>query len=131
MAPDPDSAAENGDGTPCPARFAVATVSLMSPPTPCFQPAFRTAVALATIATDADCERRPASRLGAKPKGQNSVPVDSAEPLRKLVISSDGGPALTACFAVAFSDDVIQELSEKWLVGDSVTTWRQRRIYFP
>jgi hypothetical protein len=48
----------------------------MSLPTPYFQPAFRTAVALATVATDADCERRPAGRVGAKPKAQNSVPVD-------------------------------------------------------
>jgi hypothetical protein len=33
-------------------------------------------MALATVATDADCERRPAGRRAAKPKAQNSVPVD-------------------------------------------------------
>jgi hypothetical protein len=54
----------------------VPTVSLMSLPTPYFQPAFRTAIALATVATDADCERRPAGPVGAKPKAQTSVPVD-------------------------------------------------------
>jgi hypothetical protein len=48
----------------------------MSLATPYFQPAFRTAIALATVATDADCERRPAGRVGAKPKAQNSVSVD-------------------------------------------------------
>jgi hypothetical protein len=63
-------------GLPALLALLVATVSLMSLPTPYFQPAFRTAVALATVATDADCERRPAGRVGAKPKAQNSVPVD-------------------------------------------------------
>jgi len=54
----------------------VATVSLMSLPSPYFQPAFWAAIALSTVATDTDCERRPAGRVGAKPKAQNSVPVD-------------------------------------------------------
>jgi hypothetical protein len=63
-------------GLPALLALLVATVSLMSLPTPYFQPAFRTAVALATVATDADCERRPAGRVGAKPKAQNSVPGD-------------------------------------------------------
>jgi hypothetical protein len=61
-----------------PSRLAVlvATVSLMSLSSPYFQPAFRTAIALSTVATDTDCERRPAGRVGAKPKAQNSVPVN-------------------------------------------------------
>ena len=61
-----------------PSRLAllVATVSLMSLPSPYFQPAFRTAIALSTVATDIDCERRPAGRVGAKPKPQNSVKVN-------------------------------------------------------
>jgi hypothetical protein len=47
----------------------------MSLPTLYFQPAFWTAVALAAVATDADCERvRQATRR--KPKAQHSLPVD-------------------------------------------------------
>jgi len=61
-----------------PARFAllVATVSVMSLPLPHFRTAFRTAVALATVATDTDCEYGPASRVTANPKPKNSVLVD-------------------------------------------------------
>jgi len=61
-----------------PARFAllVATVSVMSLLSPHFRTAFRAAVALATVAADADRERRAAGRVGAKPKAQNSVPVN-------------------------------------------------------
>jgi len=61
-----------------PAQFAllVAAVGLMPLPTPHFQPAFRTAVALATVAADADCECGPAGRAAANPKPENSVLVD-------------------------------------------------------
>jgi hypothetical protein len=61
-----------------PSRLAllVATVSLMSLSSPFFQPAFRTAIALSTVATDTDCERRAAGRVGAKPKAQTIVPVN-------------------------------------------------------
>jgi hypothetical protein len=45
-------------------------------PAPHFRPAFRTAVALATVATDLDCERRLTGLVGAKLKAQNSVRVD-------------------------------------------------------
>jgi hypothetical protein len=51
----------------------VTTVSLMSLPSPDFQPALRAAIALATVATDADCERHPAGRVGANPQAQNRV----------------------------------------------------------
>jgi len=55
----------------------------------------------ATVATDADCERRPAGRVGAKPKVQNSVPIDiHLSHSENYVICSDGGPALTAYFTV-------------------------------
>jgi hypothetical protein len=62
-----------------PARFAllVAAISLMPLPTPHFRPAFRTAVALATVAADADCECGPAGRAAANPKPENSVLVDN------------------------------------------------------
>jgi hypothetical protein len=48
-----------------PARFAllVAMISVMSLPVPHFRTAFPTAVALALIATDTDCEYGAASRL--------------------------------------------------------------------
>jgi hypothetical protein len=59
-----------------PARFAllVATVGVMS--LPHFRTAFLTAVALATVATDTDCEYGAASRVTANPKPKNSVLVD-------------------------------------------------------
>ena len=61
-----------------PARFAllVATVSVMSLPLPHFRTAFRTAVALAAVAADTDCECGAASRVTANPKPKNSVLVD-------------------------------------------------------
>jgi len=61
-----------------PARLAllVATVSVMSLPLPHFRTAFRTAVALATVATDTDCEYGATSRVTANPKPKNSVLVD-------------------------------------------------------
>jgi len=61
-----------------PARFAllVATVSVMSLLPPHFRTAFRIAVALATVATDTDCEYGPASSVTANPKPKNSVLVD-------------------------------------------------------
>jgi len=61
-----------------PARFAllVATVSVISLPPPHFRTAFRAAVALATVATDTDCEYGPAIRVTANPKPKNSVLVD-------------------------------------------------------
>ena len=61
----------------CAARFAsrVATVSVLSLP-PHFRTAFRTAVALAPVATDTDCEYGPAIRVTANPKSKNSVLVD-------------------------------------------------------
>jgi hypothetical protein len=61
-----------------PARFAslVATVSVMSLPPPYFRTAFRTTVALATVAMDTDCEHGPASRVTANPKPKNSALVD-------------------------------------------------------
>jgi hypothetical protein len=65
----------------------------MSLPTPNFQPAFRTAIALATVATDADCERRPAGHMGAKPKAQNSVRVDlHMSHFEIMSPEPDGGP---------------------------------------
>ena len=54
----------------------VATVGVMSLPTPHFRTAFRTAVALATVAVDTDREHGPASRVTANPKAKNSVVVD-------------------------------------------------------
>ena len=61
-----------------PARFAllVATVSVMSLPLPHFRTAFRTAVALATVATDTDCEYGAKSRVTANPKAKNSIVLD-------------------------------------------------------
>jgi len=63
-------------GLPARLGLLVAAVSLMSLPSPHFQLAFRTAIALATIATETDCERRPAGSVRAKPKAENSVRVD-------------------------------------------------------
>jgi hypothetical protein len=63
-------------GVPARLGLLVAAVSLMSLPSPHFQLAFRTAIALATVATDTDCERRPAGSVRAKPKAENSVRVD-------------------------------------------------------
>jgi hypothetical protein len=48
----------------------------MSLPPPHFRTAFRTAVALATVATDTDCEYGPAGRVTANQKPKNSVLVD-------------------------------------------------------
>jgi hypothetical protein len=48
----------------------------MSLPTPHFRPAFRTAVALATVAADTDREYGAASRVAANPKAKNGVVVD-------------------------------------------------------
>jgi hypothetical protein len=61
-----------------PARFAllVATVSVMSLPPWHFQTELRTTVALATAATNTDCEHDPASRVIANPEAKNSVLVD-------------------------------------------------------
>lgn len=61
-----------------PARFAllVATVSVMSLPPSHFQTALRTTVALATVATNTDCEHGPASRVTANPEAKESVLVD-------------------------------------------------------
>src|SRR5450631_2423997 len=61
-----------------PARFAllVATVSVVSLPLPHFRTAFRTAIALATVAADTDCEYGAASRVTANPKPKSSVLVD-------------------------------------------------------
>jgi len=86
-----------------PARLGllVAAVSLMSLPSPHFQPAFWTAIALATVVTDADCGRRPAGRLRAKPRAQNSVPVSIHLSHSEIMsYDSNGGSALTACFVV-------------------------------
>jgi hypothetical protein len=70
----------------------------MSLSTPYFQLAFWTAVALPTVAIDADCERRPAGRVGAKPKAQNSVPVSiHLSHSENCVIRSNGGPAFNKC----------------------------------
>jgi len=55
--------------------------------------ALRTAIALATVATDADCERRPAGHMGAKPKAQNSVRVDlHMSHFEIMSPEPDGGP---------------------------------------
>jgi hypothetical protein len=61
-----------------PARFAllVATVSVTSLPLPHFRTAFRTAVALATVGTDTDCEYGTTSRVTTNPQPKNSVLVD-------------------------------------------------------
>jgi hypothetical protein len=48
----------------------------MSLPPPHFRTAFRTTVALATVATDTDCEYGPAIPETANPKPKNSVLVD-------------------------------------------------------
>ena len=53
----------------------VATVGVMSLPTPHFRLAFRTTVALATVAADTDREYGPASRVAANPKAKNSFVV--------------------------------------------------------
>jgi hypothetical protein len=54
----------------------LATDSVLSLPPPHFRTAFRTAVALAPVATDADCEYGTAIRVTANPKSKNSVLVD-------------------------------------------------------
>ena len=54
----------------------VAAVGVMSLPTPHFRPAFRAALALATVATDADREYGPASPVAAYPKEKNGVVID-------------------------------------------------------
>jgi hypothetical protein len=61
-----------------PARLAllVATVGVLSLPPARFRTAFRTAVALAPVATDTDCEYGPAIRVTANPKSKNGVLVD-------------------------------------------------------
>ena len=61
-------------GIPPYVTLLVATVGVMSLP-PHFRPAFRAAVALATVAADADREYGPASRVAAYPKAKNSVVV--------------------------------------------------------
>jgi hypothetical protein len=48
----------------------------MSLPPSHFQTALRTTVALATVATNTDCEPGPASRVTANPEVKNSVIVD-------------------------------------------------------
>ena len=95
-----------------PARLGllVAAVSLMSLPSPHFQPAFRTAIALATVAADTDCERRPAGSVRAKPKAENSVPVDiHVSHFENYVIRPTGTRALIRCLVVP---------PFGWLVGD-------------
>jgi hypothetical protein len=47
----------------------------MALPLPHLRTAFRTAVALAMVATDTDCESGAASRVTASPKPKNSVLV--------------------------------------------------------
>jgi hypothetical protein len=63
-------------GIPPSFTLLVATVGVMSLPTPHFRPAFRTAVALATVAADTDRECGPASRVAANQKAKNGVVVD-------------------------------------------------------
>jgi len=90
VTPGPDSAADNGDGTSCPVRSLVTTVSVMSLPPSHFRTAFRTAVALATVATDTDCEHAPASRVTANPKPKNSVLVDVHIGHKEIMASRPG-----------------------------------------
>ena len=68
----------------------VAAVSLASLPPPHFRMAFRTAVPLATVATDTDCEYGPASRVTANPKPKNSVLVDVHIGHKEIVASRPG-----------------------------------------
>jgi len=63
-------------GLPARVALLVAMVSFMSLPPPRFRTASRTAVALAPVATDTDCEYGPAIRVTANPKSKNSVVVD-------------------------------------------------------
>ena len=72
-----DSAADYADGNPSLASslLLVATVGVMSLPTPRLRPAFRTTIALATLAADTDREYGPTSRVAANPKAKNSVVV--------------------------------------------------------
>lgn len=51
----------------------VATVSVMSLPTPHCRTAFRTTVALAAVASDADCEYSPAGHVAANPKPKDRI----------------------------------------------------------
>jgi hypothetical protein len=63
-------------GIPPSFTLLVTTVGVMSLPTPHFRPAFRTAVALATVAADTDREYCAASRVAANPKAKNGAVVD-------------------------------------------------------
>ena len=75
-----------------PARFAllVATVSVMSLPPSHFQTALRTTVALATVATNTDCEHGPASRVAANPEAKDSALVDVHIGHKEIMASRPG-----------------------------------------
>ena len=87
-----DSAADYADGNPSLASslLLVATVGVMSLPTPRLRPAFRTTIALATLAADTDREYGPASRVTANPKPKNSVLVDVHIGHKEIVASRPG-----------------------------------------
>ena len=70
-----DSAADNADGNPSLVQFAGSDSWRHVAPTPHFRLAFRTTVALATVAADTDREYGPASRVAANPKAKNSFVV--------------------------------------------------------
>jgi len=72
-------------GIPPSFTLLVATVGVMSLPPPYFRPAFRTAVAPATIAADADRECGTASRVAAYPKAKNSFVVDVHVRLKEIM----------------------------------------------
>jgi hypothetical protein len=102
----------------------------MSLPLPHFRTAFGTAVALATVAADTDCEYGAASRVTANPKPKNSVLVDVHVGHKEIMPSRTGAELKLSASATGAhwllkgasppgsGYAAIQQQSESWMCVD-------------